>query len=225
MKKLILKFMAIMIIPLGITLMQGCYPNNDLTYENTDIVVTFYNDSADFNTLSTYYLSDSVYFLDDEESPDPIDDSDVITNQIAKNMADAGYTRITEESPVAPDVVILTGVFSETTVSVGWYYPWYGYGGGWWYWGAERSTDYWGGYYPYYPSYGGMPYYTSYTTGTLVFDMMNPDDYDIIGNDTLVRVYWNAAAQGVLSSGSSDTRIKNSIDQAFLQSPQIKTNH
>ncbi len=221
MRNLILKFMAIMIIPLGITLMQGCYPDNDLTYEETDIVVTFYNDSTDFNTLSTYYLSDSVYFLDDAENPEPLDNSNVITNQIAKNMAEAGYTRITEESPVQPDVVILTGVFSKTTVSVGWYYPWYGYGGG-WYWGAERSTDYWGGWYPYYPSY---PYYTSYTTGTLVFDMMNPDDYDIIGTDTLARVYWNAAAQGVLSSGSSDTRIKNSIDQAFLQSPQIKTNH
>jgi len=186
--------------------------------------LTFYNDSADFNSLSTYYMVDTVYVLDDVENPEPVSNSDVIINQIAKGMTDAGYTRIYEGNPDKPSVVILTGAFKTTTVSVGWYYPWYGWGGGgWWYWGAERGTNYWGGYYPGYPWYGGMPYYTSYTSGTVIFDMINPDDYDVIGQDTLARVYWNGAVQGVLSGGSTDSRVTNAIDQAFLQSPQIKT--
>ena len=223
MRNSILKFMAILIIPLGITLMQGCYPNDDLSYNDTDVVLTFYNDSVDFKTLSTYYMIDTVYILDDKEDPEPMEDPSAILNAISTNMTAAGYTRIYDGNPDKPNVVVMAGAFTSTTVSVGWYYPWYGYGGGWWYWGAERGTNYWGGYYPGYPWYGGMPYYTSYTTGTVIFDMVNPDDYDVIGNDTLVRVYWNAAIQGVLSGGSTDTRVKKGIDQAFTQSPQIKT--
>lgn len=221
MRNLILKFMAIMIIPLGITLMQGCYPDSNLTYEQTDVVLTVYNDSVDFTTLSTYYMSDTVFVLDDEDEDVPVENPDAILNQIAKNMADYGYTRVDESYEEKPDVVILTGAFTSTTVSVGWWYPYYGWGG-WWYWGPERGSDYWGGYYPGW-GYGGYPYYTSYTTGTVVFDMINPDDYDVISGDTMVRVYWNGGIQGVLSGGNTDARVKKAIDQAFIQSPQIKT--
>lgn len=221
MNKLFLKLVAILVIPLGITMLQGCYPNDDLSYNDTDVVLTFYNDSVDFKTLSTYYMLDTVYILDDTDEPEPMEDPSAILNAIASNMATAGYTRINESSPDKPDVVVMAGAFTSTTVSVGWYYPYWGWGG-WWYWGAERGTNYWGGYYPGW-GYGGMPYYTSYTTGTVVMDMVNPDDYDVIAGDTLVRVYWNAGIQGVLSGGSTDTRVKKGIDQAFTQSPQIKT--
>lgn len=222
MNKLFLKLAAIAIIPLGLTLLQGCYPNDSLSSDETDVVLTFYNDSVDFNTLSTYFMNDTVFILGDDDEKEPIDNPEVIINQIATNMAAAGYTRISEESQDKPDIIILTGAFTSTTVSVGWWYPYYGWGGGWWYWSAERGADYWGGYYPGW-GYGGVPYYTSYTTGTVVIDMVNPDDYDVIGSDTLVRVYWNAGIQGILNGANTDYRVKKAIDQAFTQSPQINT--
>ena len=225
MNKLFYKLAVLLIVPLGITLLQDCYPNDSLSATETDVVLTVYNDSVDFTTLSTYYMNDTVYILDDEDEKTPIDNPDAILNALASNMAAAGYTRIGIESEDKPDVVLLTGAFTSTTVSVGWWYPYYGWGGGWWYWSAnesaDRGTNYWGGYYP--PYWGGVPYYTSYTTGTVVFDMVNPDDYTVIGEDTLTTVYWNGGIQGVLNGGNTDTRVKNSIDQAFIQSPQIKT--
>jgi len=224
MKRSILKFMAIMIIPLGITLMQGCYPDNNLTYEETDIVITVYNDSVDFNKLSTYYMPDTVFVLGDEDDDEkePIENQEFILEAMETNLNNFGYTRIYDEEDGIPDVIVSIGAFTSTTVSVGWWYPYYP---GYWWKSGERDTDYWypwyPGYYPpgYWPSY---PYYTSYTTGTIIFDMYNPQDYDIIEGDTLATVYWNGGIQGVLSGGSSDSRIEKGINQAFLQSPQIK---
>ncbi len=200
---------------------QGCYPDDSLTAEQTDIVFTTYNDSVDFSKVSTYFMKDTVYVLGDEENTTPLDEeiSSAILNKIADNMANSGYTRITEEDQGKPDVVILVGAFTSTTVSVGWWYPYYPYWGGYpgWGWGG------WPGYYPpgYYPPY---PVYSSYTTGTVVWDMTNPDDYDIIEGDTLARVYWNAGIQGVLNGGDPVGRIERGIDQAFKQSPEIKHN-
>jgi len=221
MKKNILYHLAIVVIPLGLMIFQGCYPKDDLTYEQTDVVMTAYNDSVDFNSLSTYFMSDTVYILDENDEKVPVDNQDIIIENLAANMSAAGYTRITSEEQGKPDVVLLVGAFTSTTTSVGWWYPYYpGWG-----WGGYPGWGYggWGGYYPggYYPPY---PVYTSYTTGTIIWDMANPDDYDIIKGDTVARVYWNGGVQGVLSGKSTDARIKKGIDQAFAQSPEIKTN-
>jgi len=225
MNKLFLKIIALLIIPLGLTMLQGCYPNDSLTVEQTDVVATIYNDSVDFNTIKTYYMPDTVFVLGDEDDDKkkPIENPEVILDNIASNLAAYGYTRLFTEDDGEPDVVVMTGAFTSTTVTVGWWYPYYS---GWWWKNGERDTDYWypwyPGYYPpgYWPSY---PVYSSYTTGTVIWDMHNPNDYDVVEGDTLSRIYWNAAIQGVLNGANPSTRIKNSIDQAFSQSPQIKT--
>ena len=48
----------------------------------------------------------------------------------------------------------------------------------------------------------------------------------INGSDTISTQYWAAAANGILESSTSDmqNRIKAMINQAFVQTPQIKTN-
>jgi hypothetical protein len=220
MKKLFYNLAALFIIPIGLTMLQGCYPDDSLSAEETDVVLSTFNDSVDFTTLSSYFMNDTVYVLGDDEKKEPVKNSDLILSTIATNMAASGYTRITDEAQGKPDVVVLVGAFTSTTVSIGWWYPYYP-GWGWggypgWGWGGG------GGYYPpgYYPPY---PTYSSYTTGSVVFDMTNPDDYDVINGDTLARVYWNAGIQGVLNGGNADNRIKKGINQAFTQSPEIKT--
>jgi hypothetical protein len=85
-----------------------------------------------------------------------------------------------------------------------WYWGWYGSYGGWYY----------PGYYP--------PTYSSVTTGGLLIQMTIPKDSSIDGT---IPVVWMSVMSGLLesaSSGASSSRIKKSIDQAFIQSPYLK---
>lgn len=216
----------------GIVLLEGCYPNDTLSVGETDIILTGNYDSVDFKAFSTYYLNDTVWPVrDDTADRSLIPANDLIIDQIVANMSKYGYTRITDvDANNPPDLMMGTAAISVTTVTVGWWYPYYpGWGWGWYKSSdASRDTDYWYGGYPgYYPpgwGWGGMPYYSSYTTGTLLMEMTNPLDYRIVEGDTVVPMYWAGAVTGVLSSGSNTSRITNGIDQAFTQSPYLKIN-
>jgi hypothetical protein len=163
-------------------------------------------------------MPDSIFLLGDPGSGGDIDADTykaTIFNAIENNMTAYGYVRVTA-NPGDPDpanVALVVGVSQSTWVTGGWYYPYYPYYG----WG------YWGGYYPYYPP---VPYYTSYSTGSIVISMFDPEDYVISGNDTIVRDYWNAVLNGIIESSTADmkSRITSMINQAYTQTPQIKTN-
>jgi hypothetical protein len=89
-------------------------------------------------------------------------------------------------------------------------------------------VDYWycwwyGGYYP--PGWGWYypPYYTvsSFTTGTLVMTIQDPNVDNAIGQS---EASWVVGINGILSGNYSIDRVLNGIDQAFKQSPYLKTN-
>jgi len=65
----------------------------------------------------------------------------------------------------------------------------------------------------------GYPSVSSYTTGTLVMTLI-ADGEDYI-DPTRV---WTGAINGLLSGSYNSTRVNNAIDQAFTQSPYLKTN-
>lgn len=232
MKKWLFNLSFIFLITFGIFVLNGCYPDDTLTTSQTDIVLTGYYDSVDFKTLSTYYMPDTVFPIrEDTTDKDPVKDQDLILKTIADNMEAYGYERLyySDTATQTPDVMIAVSAISITNVSVGWWYPYYpGWGWGWgWYKSGSRDADYWyGGWWGYYPpGYGwGVPYYSSYTTGTLLMEMTNPDDYRIIDNDTVVPIYWSGGVNGVLSSGSNSERIEKGIDQAFKQSDYLDNN-
>jgi hypothetical protein len=232
MKKWYLNFMIALIIPLGIVLIQGCYPEDDISVGQTDIVLTGYYDSVDFTTLKTYFLPDTVFPVrDDTTDKSPVPNSALIIKDIKDNMDAYGYTRVIDvDTANPPDLMIAVIAISVTNISVGWWYPYYpGWGWGWYKKSSSaRDTDYWYGGYPgYYPpgwGWGGVPYYTSYTTGTLLMEMSDPNDFEIIDGDSVVPMYWAGGVTGVLTSGSDASRITNGINQAFTQSPYLKTN-
>ncbi len=87
--------------------------------------------------------------------------------------------------------------------------------------------DYYYGYPGYYPpGWWGYPYYTSYTTGTLLIEMANPSDIRVVDNDTVVPMYWTAAVSGVLGNASSNSdRAVSGVNKAFELSPEIKPNN
>jgi len=222
-KKNQIKMLLVLFVSAGIMMLSSCYPDDNLSAYETDIVMTGYNDSVDFTSLKTYYMSDTVHAVRDDTSDHSlVDYNDDIINQIATNMATYGYTRVYDTLAGLPDVQIGTSAITVKNVSV--YYPYYPYWGwgGYWKSSSRGSNYYYPGYYP--PGYGwGYPYYTSYTTGTLLIEMANPADHQIVDNKVVVPIYWNAGVNGVLT-GSDKTRILQLIDKAFELSPQIKTN-
>ncbi|UBM61515.1 DUF4136 domain-containing protein [Candidatus Sulfidibacterium hydrothermale] len=198
--------------------MEGCYPDNTLTVSQTDVVVTGYNDSVDFQSLHTYYMPDTIFVRrEDTTDQTPVANQQAYLDEIAKQMSEMGYQRFTLADTVngqMPDVELIVSALEKTYVVGGWYYPYYP---GWSPWFPG-----WGWYYPpyYYPS---IPWYSEYKTGTLLVEMVNKEDYDVVQGDTVSRVYWNGALNGILEGSNIETRTLDGIDQMFKQSPEIKT--
>jgi hypothetical protein len=118
-------------------------------------------------------------------------------DKIKGNMSALGWT-ITED-PANADLVLFPAIWTNTTI-----YYWYDYGC--WYY--------------YYCGWGwGYPSVTSYTTGTLLMTLV-ADGEDFIEPSRV----WTAAANGLVSGTYSTSRVNRAIDQAFAQSPYLKTN-
>ncbi len=203
---------------LGIGLLSSCYPNDDLTNSESDIVMTSYSDTVHFDLIHTYFLPDTIIPMRDKDDTSKVEENPyktTIINQIVKNMDEYGYQRIENpDSSNLPDVILIASAVSTTNTSV-----WYPYYPGWDWWYGYPGYGWWGGYYP--PYYGGG-YITSYTTGTLKINMMNPWKYDVVEGDTIMPVYWDATIHGLLQGSQIDNRIKTNIDQAFKLSPYLK---
>lgn len=45
----------------SVIVLQSCYPYDDLTPEDTDVVVTFYDDGTNFTNLVSYAIPDTIY--------------------------------------------------------------------------------------------------------------------------------------------------------------------
>ncbi len=116
-------------------------------------------------------------------------------NRIETNMAALGWTKVTD--PEDADLALMPAVWTNTTV-VYWY-------------------DYWCWYYYYYCGWGYYyPYYSSYTTGTMVMALVASGEGYVEPSGV-----WGAAINGLLSGYSDVSRINSAIDQAFEQSPYL----
>ncbi len=168
-------------------------------------IYTKYDVSKDFTSYKTYYMSDSIVVVSDKDSgmytsPQVVS----LVSTIALNMTKLGYERITN----AKIADLYLGVSYVKNVNVNVYYPG-------WYWGypGYYPPDYWGGggyYYPYYPAY-----ITTYSTGTILMDMMAIKDKDPATKK--IPVCWNAYIRGLLTGDHTTAQIQQSIDQAFTQ--------
>lgn len=196
------KFLALAFIA-GMIFLGGCYPDGAEYYEDTDIVYTDYDDQFDFSSKGTYSIPDKIVKitgnLNEGELPEFIKEpyNSQILNNIEKNMTSMGYTKV--EDPANADMVLFPAVWTNTTI-----YYWY---------------DYWCWYYPYYCGWGwGYPSVTAYTTGTLVMALIADGDEYVEPAKV-----WTGAANGLLSGAYDVTRVNDAIDQAFKQSPYLKT--
>lgn len=196
----------------------GCYPEGLEYVDEADIVFTNYDNTFDFGTVKTYSMPDRIVeitdaTIDDDEEPEYVDDeyADVILTSLDQNLAALGWQKVDKNNN--PDVVILPTV--NTTTNIYMYYDW-------WYWGW-----YYPGYYPgwgwYYPGYYYPPYITGYRSGSLLVQLTRPES---TGLKAKIAVPWLAIVNGLLEGGteSINDRIQTTMDQAFIQSPYLKTN-
>lgn len=198
MKKSILLYLG-----LGL-LLASCYPQGPDYYQDLDVVLTDFDDQFDFTSKGTYAMPDNIVKITgnlvEGETPEFVKEpyNSQMLDLIETNMTNLGWTRV--DDAATADVVMFPAVWTNTTV-----YYWY---------------NYWCWYYPYYCGWGwGYPSVSSYTTGTLVMTMVVDGDEYV--EPTRV---WSGAINGLLTGAYNTTRVTNSINQAFNQSPYLKTN-
>lgn len=193
----------------------GCMKSPDTDELSSAFVVQTAKDpDASFGGYKTYFLSDTIRTktTNPNDSLWFDDKAKQLINTVKTNMSARGYTLVDRASK--PDLGL--GLSAIKDLNIGVIYPgwWWGY---WGYWGG----CYWGycGYPPYY-GWGGMLY--SIPTGTLILDMI---DLKNAKNNNALTVLWNAVMSGGLGSTSNDIQLGvNGIQQAFDQSPYVKTN-
>ena len=187
----------------------GCTLQGPQYTEELDIVASNYDANFDFVSKGTYSLPDKMVKVTGDPTAPPEYVKDIyavpMLLQIETNMTTLGWTKV--DVAASPDVQLLPAAWTSTTIIYGgyyggyycWYYPYY-CGGGW--------------YYPY-------PSVSSYSTGTLVMTMAVPS---LESTDGSVRLVWTSSMNGLLSGTYDIGRITKGIDQAFVQSPYLKTN-
>ena len=203
--------------------MAACYPGGYETYEETDIVVTDYNTNYNFSGIGTYFIPDTIHYIG-EDDPDRSWDNFII-GELEQGFESMGYTRspiYTQGNPT--DVVITVSILTNENTDI-YSYPWYpgwGYGGwgypgyGWGYWGNP-------GYGYGYP-WGGYTYISSYSIGSLIWNIWDPDN--VIDETTTIPIEYTAVLNGLMGSSTSTTqnRLADGIDKAFQQSPYLRAN-
>ena len=212
---------------LGMTLtLSACYPHtSSLDTEDFDTVITLFDPNANFGAKHTYALPDSVVYLNDPAVVNPLavnrQFDDLILSEVEANMNALGFTRIAEPDDDNPaDVYILVSV-ATSDWEVYREYPWNPYWGWYPYWPCCYGGG-WGIYYPWYPT-SGVAY--TYTTGSVLVDMIDPVRAVLL--DEQLPSIWLGVINGLLDGSLqvnplAANRISQGIDQMFNQSPYLQ---
>lgn len=195
--------LGLFILGLGLVFTLSCskYPPDTERLLEDLAVITQYDTKFDFNTTKTYSIATSVIKItDDGKEPLTGATAEAVLAQTDKNMQARGFVKVASNEN--PDFGVEVLYFQNTTVYT-YYYD---------YWG-------WGGYYyPYYPYY--PVYYASYTSGLLNIELLDLKNGNAT-NGTPIR--WNGFIRGILNGYFTTADVTASVDQAFIQTPQLKT--
>jgi len=206
-------------VAIAATVAVSCYYET-LTVAETDLVVTVERPEADYSSLGTYALTDTITDLcsidgsnigfggfgglpdtggDFQCDPLPTRFDSVILESIEENMDALGYQRV--EADENPDVAIVVGA----VVRDEWYYvPGYIWCDPYYY------------YYCWYPSTG---YVYEFSIGSVLINMI-----DANSDPENATSLWFAGLRGLYEQSSEATgaeRIEEMVDRAFEQSPYL----
>jgi len=194
-----------LILGFGLLITLACtkYPPDTERLLEDLAIITQYDTRIDFNNYKTYAIASSIVKITAKDTIEETSANAIaILDQIAANMEARGYVPVVP--PAKPDFGIQV-IYYENTYVYTYYYDWWGY------------YPYWGYYYPYYPVY-----YSSYSTGMLNIELVDLKNVDPTHEKLYLR--WNAFIRGILNTDHTLSEVKASVDQAFKQTPQLKTN-
>lgn len=194
----------------SLLILGACYPGDQLTIEEADVVVTIYDVDADFAAFSTYAMPDSIVHIVTENGIDDISrafDTEILA-EVESNLLQLGFTEVA--LPADADVLMLVAITAREEIG----YSGYGWGG-YWGWYAPYPPGWGWGWYPWYG--GGTTLYT-YRTGTLFMQMLDPARAD--SSAAKVPTVWAGALNGIVDDAVEE-RVLEGIDQAFAQSPYL----
>jgi hypothetical protein len=188
------------------------YPQDS---DNEYLVYTSPSKDITFTSYQTFDLADSLLVIGQSDKPEysQSDNALALIQQVRVNMEKLGYI-YTPSNPDADLGIQLTYII-KTERYVKFYndpYWWLDYPG---YWPSGYWGNWTGFYYPYPVSY-------TYTTNALITDMVNLTGEEKEG--TALEVVWTSYIGGPAGSSIQVDvqRMKDSIDQAFAQSPYLK---
>ncbi|MCX6247376.1 MAG: DUF4136 domain-containing protein [Bacteroidetes bacterium] len=210
-----MKTKLIIFVVMGMLAITSCTkypPSSSRTMEDL-VIYTKYDVTVQFTDYQTFAIVPAVSYIDGKDSatlttPNAI----ALLDRISADMESRGFKKV--NSTDNPDLGINVTAIKNTTTTV--YYPG-------WYWGypGYYPPNWWG-----YPGYGyGYPYYPTYTTsysaGTVIIDLA---DFKFKTSDDKIMIRWNAYIRGLLTDTHSQGDVLNSVDQAFAQTPSLRTN-
>jgi hypothetical protein len=194
----------------------ACYPDRISDQGSPDVVATQFDSTANFHSIGTFGLPDSVVHFIQAGQADTISRQydAAILQRVRQDLTQLGYVEDTDPIASPPDVVaqvaaIATGSFKYLS------YDWWSYWS--WYWNPWDPTygPDWGFIYP--------PHVVTYAypAGTVLVAMLDRRSQNPTARQ--IPVIWSAALVGRLSGSEADlgSRIAAAIDRAFAQSPYL----
>ena len=180
--------------------------------DNHYLVYTDYDKGTDFGALMTYYVPDSILYINTGDKKEYWSGNAAVAvlAEFVANM-DKHYVRVNniEDADIGLQVSYVASTYTFTNYGGNpW---WYGYP---YYWTPGYWGGYWGGwYYPY-------PIVYSYTTGSIIAEMVNLS----VPEEKKLPVIWSAYISGILNSqGNLNlTKTEVAINQAFKQTSVLK---
>ena len=111
------RLMAMMLL---VAAVASCYPGEINSVGEADLVLTFFDSSADFASIGTYAMPDTIIRVDDDggsSAANPVVDAQVLA-QIEAEFTALGYTRVVVDG-AEPDVIVLvTAASAQATPKV-----------------------------------------------------------------------------------------------------------
>ncbi|MBL7965120.1 MAG: DUF4136 domain-containing protein [Flavobacteriales bacterium] len=197
-------------------LFTGCSNLGPEFIDEMDLIYTNFSPSFNFQAQRTYYLPDSVVFIQDDLEPGELPEmvnplfADRILQRLRSNLNRLGWTQVNDY--MAADVVLFPS--ASKTVVVNYWYNW-----GMWGWGFPGWGWGWGWAYPgFFP-----PTVTTHRTGTFFVQMAYTKEIDANG---YMPVMWTLVVDGLFEGTTQGilNRIDFTTDQGFTQSPYLNIN-
>jgi hypothetical protein len=194
------------------TSLAACYPDRSVgSTEDLDLVTTVFDKEADFASVTTYTLIDSVPCVPADDCTLNATSRNQIRTRLRQNLNALGW----QERPLGAngqstaDVIVAAAVGTQENIIIGggWCDIYYGC------WGGGYYPPGWGWYYP--PGW----YTYSFETGSLIVLMT---DRRTSSQADGVRLIWSGSINGVLEGTSDAARALSGIDQMFVQSPYLR---